>query len=380
MANAWEHPSVIASEALMHLEDSLVITNLASRDKTSEFDTGSMKVGDTINMRTNPDYEAKEFTNDGVSTIVTQDIRSSTRPFQIEKLFDVSVDITSREKALDLDSFSDQVIIPAIYRIAEQCDKYVGTKILDAAGLYASATLLGDAADVAQARKAATLQQLDMNRHCLVNTDLEATLLGQTWFNQSQTRGSAGESTLSSGNMGHVMGMDFSTSINFPSLTRAASSGTTQTDSTVATNNVIGLKVLTVDSVTGGFTAGDRISVAGVRRPLIVASNVSAAATTIPLVDPISEIIPDNAAITVIGSGQTYSAQGAIFDGRSLAVAMPSLGTPSDKPSFVAASNGYSIRVVQGYDITKKVETMSLDLMMGAVAWDPRKITLLADY
>ena len=120
MANAWEHPSLIAAEGLMHLEDALVLGNLVTRDKTGEFTGGSMKIGDTVNMRTTPDYEAKEFVNDGVNTVVKQAIRSSVRPFVIEKLFDVSVEITAREKKLDLDTFSEQVISPATYRLAEK--------------------------------------------------------------------------------------------------------------------------------------------------------------------------------------------------------------------------------------------------------------------
>jgi len=381
MANAWEHPSLIAAESLMHLEDSLVIGNLVTRDKTGEFTTPSMKVGDTINMRTNPDYEAKEFTNDGINSIVRQSIRSSKRPFVIEKLFDVSVEVTAREKSLDLDSFSEQVIAPAAYRLAEKIDVYLGTKILNGMGLHASATLYESAADVANARKAATLQQLDPgSRISLCNTDLEATLLGQTWFNQSQTRGNPGVSTLQSGLMGSVMGMDFHTTINFPVGTHTASGGTTTTDNTVATDNLIGNSDLIVDSITGGFTAGDRIAIAGVRRPLVVDVTVAATGTTIELVDPITEIIPDGAAITVIGSAQSLTYQGAIFDSRSLALAMPPLDAPSDKPSAVVSNNGYSIRMVQGYDIDKKVEIMSLDLLAGAVAWDPRRITLLADY
>ena len=381
MANAWEHPSLIAAESLMHLEDALVLGNLVTRDKTGEFTSGSMKLGDNVNMRTNPDYEAKEFVNDGVNTIVKQAIRNSKRPFVIEKLFDVSVEITAREKKLDLDSFSEQVISPAAYRLAEKVDQYIGTKILDGTGLYASDTLMATAADMALARKAATLQQLDpQSRIALVNTDLEATLLGQTWFNQSQTRGAPGIATLQSGVMGQVMGMNFFNSINFPDATHTASGGTTTTDNTVATDNLIGLSTLTVDAITGGFTAGDRIAIAGVRRPLIVKTTVAAAATAIVLVDPITEIIPDGAAVTVVGSAQSLSYQGAIFDGRSLALAMPTLDAPSDKPSAVVSNNGYSIRMVQGYDIDKKVEVMSLDVMCGAVAWDPRKITLLADY
>ena len=381
MANAWEHPSLIAAEGLMHLEDALILGNLVTRDKTGEFTSGSMKIGDTINMRTNPDYEAKEFVNNGTNTITKQAIRSSVRPFVIEKIFDVSVEITAREKKLDLDSFSEQVISPAAYRLAEKVDAYLGTKILDGAGLYASNTLYASAADMALARKAATLQQLDpQSRISLVNTDLEATLLGQTWFNQSQTRGIPGINTLQTGVMGQVMGMNFFNTINFPVASHTASGGSTTVDSAVSTNNLVGSSTLVVDPITGGFTAGDRISVAGCRRPLIVKTTVAASATAIVLVDPITEIIADASAVAVIGSGQSLTYQGAIFDSRSLALAMPILDAPSDKPSAVVSNNGYSIRMVQGYDIEKKVEVMSLDVMCGAVAWDPRKITLLADY
>ena len=60
-------------------------------------------------------------------------------------------------------------------------------------------------------------------------------------------------------------------------------------------------------------------------------------------------------------------------------MAMPMLDTPPDKPSFAASNNGVSIRVVQGYNMTTKVETLSMDLLVGAVAYDPRRITLIAD-
>jgi hypothetical protein len=68
------------------------------------------------------------------------------------------------------------------------------------------------------------------------------------------------------------------------------------------------------------------------------------------------------------------------MDTSALGFAMPMLDTPSDKPSSVASSNGYSIRVVQGYDMNSKKETMSLDLLLGAVAYDPRRMTLLREY
>src|SRR5690606_36073511 len=128
--------------------------------------------------------------------------------------------------------------------------------------------------------------------------------------------------------------------------------------------------------------AGTRIRIAGVRRPLKVATLAnSETLTQISLVDPITEIIPDNAAVTVVGSGKTnLNFVGAILDSQSLAVAMPVLDAPSDKPSFVVNNNGFSIRVVQGYDMKTKTDMLSLDLLMGATAYDPRRITLLREF
>ncbi len=383
MPNAWEQVDMIAAEALMHLEDGLVITRSVARDKTSDFmiRPNGYAVGDSVRIKTRPDYEARDFVADG-NAIVIQNIRESKRNLTIEKWFDVSVKITAREKTLDLESFSDQVIRPAVYRLAEKCDVHVGTKILEAAGEYPSDDLFATAADMALARKAATLQQLELgSRLCLVNLDLEAKLLGASYFTTYNNRGPSGETVFNSAQMGFAMGMSFMSSINFPDFTHVHSGGTTTVDTTDPLDNTIGLLVLTVDAITGGFTAGDRIAIAGVRRPLKVAANAAALATTISLTDPITEIIADGAAVTVVGSGQTItSAGGAIFDSQSLAVAMPMLDPASDKPSFVVSSNGYSIRVVQGYDMVTKTETLSLDLLIGANAYDPRRITLLTEF
>ncbi len=383
MANVWEHPSIIAMEALAHLEDALVIAPMCAKDKTSDFTNASngWKVGDTVSFRTNGEFEVKEFS----SAIETQAITSSTRPMTIEKHFDVSVEVTSREASLDLDSFIEQVIRPATYKLAEKVDTFVGTKLLEGAGLYLSTDLFETAADIALARKSAILQQLAMNRFCLVDLDIEATLLGQTWFNQSQTRGGDGEMTLRNADMGRVMGMDWYSSIAFPTNAVAFTAGTmicaTDNGAGGNTNNRIGSTTLTVDTQTAAkaVKVGDRLNIAGVRRPVIVKTAIAdtTATTAVVLVDPITEVIPDNAAVTVIGSGKDITYQGVIMDDRSLAVAFPMLDLPEDRVSATASNNGVSIRIVKGYDLSSKKTTMSLDLLCGAFALDPRRITLV---
>jgi hypothetical protein len=378
MSTIWDHPEIIAQEALTHLEDALVVTKMCAKDNTSEFTTTSngWKKGDTISFRTHGDYRADDFTG----TIDIQDIRSSSRPMTIEKHLDISVEVTSREEVLDLDSFSDQVIKPATYRLAEDVEKYVATKILQGAGLYTSNVLFASAADIAQARKTATIQQLTTSRFCLVDLETEAKLLGQEWFNQAQTRGTDGERTLHTGEMGTVMGMDWFSAITFPETSHVAGNGIGVTDNGTD-NNKIGLKIITIASGgTGTVNAGDRLQIAGARRPVIAATTVDLTSNTqIPIVDPITEIIADGAAVTVIAANETINYHGAIFDDRSLAVAFPMLDMPGDKVTATAANNGVSIRIVKGYDMTHKMTTLSMDLLCGAFAYDPRRITLVGE-
>ena len=99
--------TLIAAEALTNLTDQLVITNLCARDMSNEFNNtpNGYKVGDTVRIKVGTDYTVNEFT----STITAQSIRESHHNLAIEKLFDVSVSIGAREKALKLSSFVEQV-------------------------------------------------------------------------------------------------------------------------------------------------------------------------------------------------------------------------------------------------------------------------------
>lgn len=374
---------MIAQEAIMHLEDSLVITNLVSKDKTADFMVrpNGYRVGDTVRIKTRPEYTVDDFTGEGPVNVQT--IRESTRTMSIEHLYDVTVEVTAREKALDLESFSEQVIQPAVYKLAEQVDIYVGTKILEARGMYASDDLFADAADMAQARKTATEQQLNtIGRICLTDLDLEARLLGAAYFSTWNQRGPSGTTVFDNASMGHAMGMDFFSSINFPTETPySAGAGVGVTNNTGGTLNLVGMTAITTTSTTATFEAGDRIYIAGVRRPLIVLTQTVATATSIPLAHPIDEIIPDGAAITVVASGLgPLNSMGAIFDTDALAVAMPILDMASDKPTSVVSNNGVSIRIVQGYDMQRKVDTLSLDLLVGAAMYDGRRVVLLDEY
>lgn len=378
------NPSVLAAEALDQLEYELVAGNLVYRDRTEEFSTvRGLKVGDSITIRTVTDLATSEFT--GAGPIVTQEIQQSSTQLTIEKHFDVSVEITARERALNLDGVRKEIINPAMVSLAQKIDEYLLTKVDDSQGLYVSATLLETAADIAQARKQANLQQIaKQSRIGLVDDDLEATLLGIDVFNKFDTRGQPAVNALQEATMGRLMGVDWFGTVNFPTIVRTAGDGSTTLDSALGTSNLQGSNTLIVDSTSGTFLVGDKILIAGAKRAFTVATETAATATAIPIVEQINENLSDasgldGAAITVIGSGASTTYQGIVFNPGAFGFAAPPLDPANSELASTAIANGMSIRVTEAYDIQTKKTFWSFDMLVGAKATDARLSMLLGD-
>lgn len=376
------NPSVLAAESLVQLEYDLVAGNLVYRDNTSDFSSeGGYAKGDTVTIRTATDLETNEFS--GAGPITTQQVNQSKTPLVIEKHFDVSVEITARERALNLDGVRSQIIQPAMTSMAQKVDEYLLSKITESQGLYASSALLQGAADIAQANKRATLQQISKaGRIGLVNEDLEATLLGTDTFSKFDTRGAAGATALQEASLGRLMGVDWFSSVNMPNASHTAGSGVTTLDNSVSTNNLQGSKVLVVDSTTGTFNAGDKIQIAGAKRAFTVASQVVATSTSIPLVEEINENLNslDGNAITVISTGNTVDYQGIFFNQGAFSYASPPLDPANSELSATLSANGMSIRVTEAYDIQTKKTFWSFDMLIGAKATDTRRSMLLGKF
>jgi len=395
MAQSNSFPSInlISMMALEHLDDALVMKPLCTTDVTSEFNArpNGYTVGSSLQFRTPPDYAVKTFderasdntwVRDDTKVVVPQDIRSSNRTMYIEKHYDVSVTLSSRELAMDFDNFSNEVIKPAMSQLAASIDTYIGTKLLTASGLYAATSVLSTQAEMAAARKTALDYQMDeSNLFCIVDPTLESTLLGSAWFNTVANRST--DMGLTRGFMNDTMGFKFYASRNFPGTTHLNSSTSAVTAASPSgTQNKVGTSSLIVGALASGkaVKAGDRLMVAGCKRPLIAAADAAESATEITLVDPITEIIASSAAVTLVGgAAKTLTPRGAILDGKALGVAMPQLDPAAGMDNAVASANGVSVRVVKGYDMSTKVTTLSMDCLVGAAALDPRRITLLAN-
>src|SRR4051812_7712693 len=115
MANTFITPDVVAPRALATLYNTIVLAGLVYRDYDPVFDG---HVGDTITIRTPATFTAQEFT----STISVQNATEGSQTLVLDKHIDVSFAVTSKDMALELSNFDEQLLKPAMEAIAQDID------------------------------------------------------------------------------------------------------------------------------------------------------------------------------------------------------------------------------------------------------------------
>lgn len=105
----------IAREALPILKNNLVVPMLFRTDYSKEY----VKEGDTIQVKKPSVFEAKDFTDE----VTIQEINQDKVLVKMDKIADVSVEITSKELTMDPVTFNNDVLEPAIIAIAEKINQ-----------------------------------------------------------------------------------------------------------------------------------------------------------------------------------------------------------------------------------------------------------------
>lgn len=118
MANTFLTPDVIARRALANLYETTVMAPLVHRDYDTEF---LSRVGDTITVRKPAVFAAEEF--DPVAGINIQDAEEDGVPVTLNHFADVSFAVTSKQMALEIDNFDEQLLTPAMEAISQKIDR-----------------------------------------------------------------------------------------------------------------------------------------------------------------------------------------------------------------------------------------------------------------
>ena len=259
--NTFLTPDVIAREALLILENNIVAPQVMSTSATAEY-TGA-KVGDTIRIRRPAFFGVDEFarTDGGSEVVKIQDAKETSVNLVIEKLFDVSFEVTTKELALAVDDFNERLLRPAMSALSQKIDQYALTKVANLGGLADGATTTyaapGDLSSIAKIVQKMNEQKIPMqNRKMLVSPAMQTALYNIDAFVRADIRGGGFTSPVDEANLGRFMGMDTIMSQVLPQHTVGNMVSGNLSDRTGAINN------------SGGYTEGTTtIAVDGLASP-----------------------------------------------------------------------------------------------------------------
>ncbi len=368
MSNTFLTPEMIARDAAIQLSDRLIVGNAVSRNHEGMFTAA--KIGDYTNVSIPPAVtDANEFTT---STSASDQTETSI-DLKLEKHFYNRVDITSKEKSLQLDDFTRLVTVPCIQGIQESIDKYFLKQMqVFRANLTGSvASRPSTIAHVAAAYKTLNDNKVQRDgRKALIDTTVEQSF-GQLSNFVNFDYGTDGGENGRNGGLGRRYGFDFTTDANLGAFSRSSAAGCLT--GTIVTNGTpaIGAVDVPIDGITdatGTIYAGTVFTLAGdttryvVRKDATIASN----ATTLTVYPALVAAPGDGAALTFEAAG--YS--NLVYHPMAVAGAIVA-PTPLNLGSSVQSFNGVSIRVSMDSSITSLSDAIVYDVFVGCRVIQP---------
>ncbi len=369
LANTFLTTQLIAREALIRLRNFLVMRALVYNDYSNTF----QKQGDKIRVKKPPVYVADEFGG----TINLQNIGESEVEVALNHVADVSVNWTSKEKALNIDQFNQQVLDPAMEAIAQKIDAdihkefykdvpyFIGASGTTPDGLddFANAALMLNLNKVPLSNRVAVWDPTAMSKFSILDAVVHAEKSGST-------------QALREGSIGRIQGMD-----NY--MTQNVQTHTAGTFTAVATPQVNTLAVVGSNTIVlkGGvgtetIKQGDvfYITTGGVKYYYAVASDTAAVAgvvsiTTVNKVQAAHAV--DDAVVFPDKTAGAHVANLAFIKNACAFVSRPLEVPMGGASGYMANFEGISLRVTAGYDMNTKKEILSLDTLYGIKAVYP---------
>ena len=406
MPNNLVTPSMIAKEALMQLENNLVMANQVHREYKKEFQGGQ---GSTVSIR----KPVKFFTSDG-ATRVNQDVEEKTTNIVVDQRKHVSWNFTTQDLTLSIEEYSERYIKPAAITLANTVDRSLFNlykNVWNATGT--PGTTPGDYAAVATAaQRLDEMAVMSDSRSMMLNPAAHYKVAGnQTTL---EAVGAMGKGAYEESKVGRVAKFDVFSTQNVQNHTVGVATGTPLVNGgsqAVTYANAVGTnwsQTLNTDgwtaSTTGILKAGDVFTIDGVfavnpvpgegstgktvmpyLQQFTVLADANSGASTGPAALTISPPIitsgpfqtvsaapADNAPITVLGTGGTAYPQNLGFHKNAFALVTVPLEMP-DGAAFKAreSHNGLSMRVVKDYDIDNDTDIIRLDILFGVKAIYP---------
>lgn len=410
MANAVKTVSMIAKEALMILENNLVMAKQVHRGYDEEYgrNPNGYKIGSTITIRRPTDFTVR----DG-ATASNQDVEEGSTTIVVNKQKGIDFQFTSQELALSMNQLSERVIKPAMVQLANQVDR-------DIMALYSAVpSWVGTPGNVINSFADFSLGPQRLDEFAVMQDDRSAVLspADQWGMLGSQTAlyiQNAANGAYRDASLGMIGGVDTYMAQNVPTHTVGVATGTPLVNGASQTSTYANVKdtwtqTLNTDgwtnSTTGILKAGDVFTIANVYavnpvtkatlpflRQFVVTADADSGASTGPAALTISPPIitsgaqqtvsaapADNAAITVVGTGGTGYRQNMVFHKNAFALVTVPMEAPQGAVNVSRQSyKGINVRLVPYYDGTNDISKWRLDLLYGVKCIDPRLATRLS--
>jgi len=369
MSNTFVTPTMVARDAAITLANRLVVGNMVSRNKEGMFTAD--KIGDSVKVTVPPAVtDADEFSTSTSATDQTETEIDLT----LEKHFYKRVDLTTKQKSLELSDFTRLITVPNVQGIQSSIDKlFLRHMQVFRQNLSGTVTARPSTmAHVAAAQKALKDLYVGGNDNVsLIDTTVHQSLSQLTNF-QTQDYGPDGPANGREGELGRRYGFDFTTDANLGAFVRSAAAG--DITGTVLTNGTpaIGATAVPIDGITnatGTIYAGTVITLAGdatryvIRKDATIASN----ATTLTVSPPLVAAPGDGAAVTFEDAG--YS--NLVYTPRAVAGAIVAPTSLSGGNSAVASHGGITIRVSMDSSIVSLADSIVFDVYAGCRVIEP---------
>ncbi|WP_339245288.1 P22 phage major capsid protein family protein [Paenibacillus sp. FSL F4-0243] len=365
MTNTFLTAQLIAREALPLLQSNMVMPYLVHRNHSDEF----KKQGDTIQIRKPAVFVADEFNN----TINLQDVGEGQVLVKLDKIADVSVELTSKELTLNVEDFNQQILGPAVLAIAEKVNRDLLSLYVDIPYFVGTpGTVPSTLQSFADARKVLDTHKVPLaTRRAVWNPDANAQLAIIPAVVNAEKSGTT--VALREGSMGRVQGLD-----NYMAqsvFTHVAGGYTALAD--VKTTATAGATTIKLESTAGtavtSLKKGDIFTVSG-NQYVVTADSAAAVAGIINAVAiyPAMKAAVTNAPVTFADKTTAAHAANLAFHESAFCLVSRPLELPRGATeAYVTSFNGLSLRVVFGYDVAKKKQTMSVDMLYGVKTMYP---------
>lgn len=413
MANTTLTADIIAKEAVMILDNNLVMAKQVYRGYESEFDkkVNGYEVGETISIRKPTDFTVR----DG-ATMSTQDVTEGKLTLTVDKRRGVDFKFTSQDLTLKIEDLSERVIKPAMVQLANNVDQELMALYKKVPNWVGTAgQVVNSYADFAKAPERLDEGAVPMDgRSAVLSPQDHWGLLGSqtSLYMQDVAKGAYRK-----GSLGEIGGVDTFMSQNVPTLTTGSRSGSILMDLSITTSTITydaikntNVQTIHIDAL-GGATqtikAGEVITIDGVydvnpvtKAPLPFLKMFTVTADAVGVGSECDLIISpamvwtgafknvdvqgvtdlNNQPITFMGTASTNYRQNLVFHKNAFAlVSVPLIMPPGAPPGSTRQSyKGTSVRVIPVYDGITDESAWRLDILFGTQTIDPRLATRLS--